>query len=136
MSNHQTSKNFTVLFNTDIDWAVTDIVATTAAEALAEARAMAADKENLEHLFFEPYDGNFPVNEIAVSDENGGEVARWLDEDLLLRLAARHLLAALRRALTALNTAPRFKVPALDCDSYAVAAECDRAIALTKGGAA
>lgn len=136
MSTQQASTTFTVRFNTDIDWAVTDIVAATAAQALAEARAMAADKENLKQLLFEPYDGNFPVNEIAISAEDGEEVAGWVDDDVLVRIAAPHLLDALKQAVTALNTAPRFKVPALDCDSYAVAAECDRAIAMTKGGAA
>jgi hypothetical protein len=32
-----------------------------------------------------------------------------------------------------LNTAPRFAVPALESDSYAIAAECGRAIAKAKG---
>lgn len=34
----------------------------------------------------------------------------------------------LRRALQALNTAPRFAVPSLDTDSYKIAAEIERAI--------
>jgi len=54
---------------------------------------------------------------------------------LRLRLAASELLDALEKAVEALNTAPRFKVPGLDTDSYAVAAICDEAIALAKGGA-
>jgi hypothetical protein len=54
-----------------------------------------------------------------------------------LRLAARDLLNAVQKAVAALNTAPRFAVQHLDTDSYAIAAECDRAIGkATKGGAA
>jgi hypothetical protein len=49
--------------------------------------------------------------------------------------SAPDLLAALEQAVAALNTAPRFAVPSLDTDSYAIAALCDRAIAKAKGGA-
>ncbi len=45
------------------------------------------------------------------------------------------LLAALEQAVAALNTAPRFRVPSLDTDSYRIASLCDRAIAKAKGGA-
>jgi len=45
------------------------------------------------------------------------------------------LLEALEQALAALNTAPRFRVPSLATDSYAIAAFCGRAIASVKGGA-
>jgi len=48
--------------------------------------------------------------------------------------AAGDLLTALEQAVQALNTAPRFKVPHLDTDSYAIASICDRAIAKAKGG--
>lgn len=44
------------------------------------------------------------------------------------------LIAALQQALAALNSAPRFRVPSLGTDSYAIAALCDRAIAGAKGG--
>lgn len=44
----------------------------------------------------------------------------------------RELTAALRQAVTALNTAPRFRVPSLDTDSYRVASICDRALAHAK----
>ena len=47
-----------------------------------------------------------------------------------------NLLAVLQQALTALNTAPRFKVPSLETDSYRIASLCDAAIAQTKRGAA
>jgi hypothetical protein len=46
------------------------------------------------------------------------------------------LRAAVELAVQALNTAPRFQVPHLDMDSYAIASMCDRAIAEAKGGAA
>ena len=49
--------------------------------------------------------------------------------------AALDLLAALKQAITALNTAPRFAVPSLDTTSYEIAAQCDRVIAQAKGGA-
>jgi hypothetical protein len=49
------------------------------------------------------------------------------------RSAATPLLAALTQAVAALNTAPRFTVPSLDTDSYAIAALCDRAIAKANG---
>ena len=47
-----------------------------------------------------------------------------------------NLLAVLQQALTALNTAPRFKVPSLETDSYRIAALCNAVIAKTKRGAA
>lgn len=48
-----------------------------------------------------------------------------------LMAAAPELLAALRQALVALNTAPRFSVPGLGdrMDSYKIAARCSRVIA-------
>jgi len=49
--------------------------------------------------------------------------------------AAPDMLSALEQAVAALNTAPRFRVPSLDSDSYRIAALCDAAIAKTKGGA-
>ena len=44
------------------------------------------------------------------------------------------LLATLRKALLALNTAPRFRVRSTD--SYAIASEIDAVLAAAKGGAA
>jgi Protein of unknown function (DUF2958) len=46
--------------------------------------------------------------------------------------SAPDLLAVLQRVLAALNTVPRFDVPCLDCDSYAIAAEAERAIAAAR----
>lgn len=43
-------------------------------------------------------------------------------------------IEALERAILALNTAPRFRVPSLDSDSYAIASFCDRVVVKAKGG--
>jgi hypothetical protein len=48
---------------------------------------------------------------------------------------AGELLGALRQAVQALNTAPRFPVPSLLSDSYRIAAFCDRVLAKARGGA-
>lgn len=47
--------------------------------------------------------------------------------------AAPELLEACREALAALNTAPRFKVPSRDTDSYAIAVRLEKAIAKAEG---
>lgn len=120
--------SFTVTFNTDAETATTTIDAPSPQAALAEAHTIRTDKARLGRLFFQPWE-KCPVNEIIIGDDDDDEVALWRDEDLMLRLAASSLFEALERALTALDTAPRFDVPALDCDSYAVAAECQQAIA-------
>ena len=101
--------------------------------ALAEARAINDDRDRFGTLYFEPYSGYSPVDEIVVDAPDGERVAEWLSPDLLLRLAAEDLFNALEKALTALNTAPRFKVPKLSTDSYVIAAECGRAIAKATG---
>jgi ribosomal protein L37AE/L43A len=44
------------------------------------------------------------------------------------------LLDALQQALTALNTAPRFAVPALSTNSYAIARNCEQAIKASREG--
>jgi len=43
-----------------------------------------------------------------------------------------NLVSVLEQALAALNTAPRFKVPSLETDSYRIAALCNALIAKTK----
>jgi hypothetical protein len=50
-----------------------------------------------------------------------------------VRDAAPELLHALEQAREALTAAPRFDVPGLESDSYAIAANCDHAIAKAKG---
>ena len=119
---------YIVTFRTDAAAAVEEIAAASPQAALAEARAIANDPERVDELYFEPYTEHLPVNEVEVDAADGEEAAVWLDDELRLRLAARDLLTALGKALIALNTARRFKVPKLDCDSYAIAAECGHAI--------
>jgi hypothetical protein len=126
---------YTVHFRTDIESATTEIPARSPEAALAKARAIAADDDRRDDLFFEPYSGRFPINEISVETHDGKEVAMWLDDDLLVRLAADDLLAAIEDAVTALNTARRFDVPALNRDSYQVAAKGAQAITKARGQA-
>jgi hypothetical protein len=122
---------YTVYFRTDAESASHDIMADTPEQALALAHELDAPGE----LWFDPYNGIMPVNEIVVCDPDGKKVAGWRDDDLRLRLAAQDLLDALEQAVQALNTAPRFAVPHLDTDSYKIASVCDRAVAKAKGGA-
>jgi hypothetical protein len=125
--------NYTVTLCTDRDSATKDIPATSPEAALTEARAIADDRDRAASLYFEPYSHHVPVNEIVVDTPHGERVAVWFSPELLLRVAAEDLLRALERALTALNTAPRFAVSALESDSYTIAAECGRAIAKARG---
>ena len=127
---------YTVTFCADRDSASEDIDAASPQAALAEARAIADDRDRLAALYFEPYSDCAPVDELVVDDPDGERVAEWQSPDFLLRLAAPDLLNALEKAVTALNTARRFKVPKLDTDSYAIAVECVRAIAKAKGESA
>ena len=124
---------YEALFHTDGGYAIRQLEADTPEQALAIARQLG--EADPSQLAFQPYDGAMPVTEIEVCGPEGVGFARWRDEDFSLRLAARDLLAALTRAVAALNAAPRFRVAGLDTDSYAIAAECDKAIAMAKGGA-
>jgi hypothetical protein len=124
---------YTATFRTDRDSASEEIDAPSPEAALAEARAINDDRDRLGALYFEPYSGYSPVDEIVVDTPDGQRVAEWLSPGLLLRLAADDLFNALEKAVIALNTARRFKVPKLDTDSYAIAAESARAVAKAKG---
>jgi hypothetical protein len=125
---------YEALFHTDGGYAIRELEADTPEQALAIARQLC--EADPSELTFQPYDGTMPVNAIEVCGPDGVGFAQWRDEEVWLQLAARDLLSALKRAVTALNTAPRFRVTGLDTDSYAIAAECDKAIAAAKGGAA
>ena len=81
---------YTVYFCTDAQCASVDIEAKTPKQALARARKIDARRE----LRFDPYDDIMPVNEIIVTDPDGGEVVGWLDDDVYLRNAAHDLLDA------------------------------------------
>jgi hypothetical protein len=120
---------YTVTFGTDRDFASQDIAAASPEAALATARAIADDRDRLDSLHFEPYSDGVLVNEILIDTPGGERVAEWSSPELLVRLAAPDLFAALQRAVTALNTARRFKVPTLDTDSYAIAAEGQQVLA-------
>ena len=87
---------YTAFFRSDVDWAEQDIEAQTAGEALARARAFYADRQD--ELYFERYEPG-AVNEIAIEDEDCNELAIWQDAEVLLRLAAKDLLAALQAVL-------------------------------------
>jgi hypothetical protein len=119
---------YTVRLFTERDSATTEITAPSPELALDEARAIAADPDRLARLQFEPYPELFPVEDIIIENTDGQQCAHWHAGELRLRLAAPDLLAALKDALKALNTAPRFRVACLDTDSYQVAAACGRAI--------
>lgn len=84
---------YTAYFRTDAQYATEEIKAKTPAQALRKARRLAEDDQD---LCFEPYDGKFPINEIAICDGEENELASWCDADLRLRLAASDLLAAAR----------------------------------------
>ena len=124
---------YTVTFRTEQESASEEIDAPSPEAALAEARAINDDRDRLGALYFEPYAGYTPVEEIVVDTPDGERVAEWLSPNLLLHLAAEDLFNALEKALTALNTAPRFAVLRLGTDSYTIAAACRRAIAKAKG---
>jgi hypothetical protein len=120
---------YTVTFSNDRGSAIEDMPAASPEAALAKARAIAGDHDRATALYFEAYSDHVPIDEIAIDTPDGERVAEWASDDLLLRLAAGDLLSALEKAITALNTAHRFKIPKLDTDSYAIAAECERAVA-------
>ncbi len=119
---------FEVHFFTQTDWASTNLEAETAEHALYLAHAMETDGSDLE---FQSYDSG-GVEHIEVWDARGVTAAEWRSDALWCRLAAGELLQALERAVTALNTAPRFQVPSLGADSYKIAAACDAAIRAAK----
>lgn len=79
-------------FRTDAEWATEEFQAATPEEALQFALNFYHDRT--EDLSFEPYTGEFPVNQIAIHGPTGEELAVWLDDDLRLALAARYLLDA------------------------------------------
>lgn len=125
---------YTATFRTADTWAAHEIDAATPEQALQQAHTLAAAKKStLDWCTYDPASIDIEEIEITGPDDTG---ACWQSDDLALRLAADDLLAALEQAVEALNTVPRFRVPHLDTDSYAIASLCDRTIAKAKGGAA
>jgi hypothetical protein len=91
-------KTYTATFHTDAEFATRDFEAETPEQALALAQKLYADELHTDgpsRLWFEPYI-DMTVNEIAVCDADGNELAAWYDDDMRLRLAAHDLLEALR----------------------------------------
>ena len=88
---------FTVYFRSDAGFASGEFDADTPEQALADAR-QAYENDTLV-LWFEPYGDLEQVNEIAVCDEEDCQLALWLDDDLLMRLAARDLLEAAEKVV-------------------------------------
>jgi len=84
---------YTVDFRTDADYAIRKFTARSPQAALKKARAFYDD--HTEELMFQSYDGGHPVNEIAVRNADGREVALWQDDDLRLQHAAGDLFDAL-----------------------------------------
>jgi hypothetical protein len=119
---------YTAHFRSDDAFACHDFEAETPEEALALAR-----QYDPSGLWVDAYP-DMPVNEIIVCDPDGNEVTAWCDDELRLALAASNLRVALEIAVSALNTQPRFAVPNLGTDSYKIAAQCERALAMTKSG--
>jgi hypothetical protein len=88
---------FTVYFRSDSETASEEFDADTPQQALALARK--AYEDDPSSLWFEPYDGAGPVNEIAVCGSDDDELVVWQDDDLRLRLAASDLLEAAEKVV-------------------------------------
>jgi len=86
---------------------------------------------------YSPYrlqdDSELPAYEVwgaeKVCDLNENRPAEEQEANARLIILASEMLATLREAVTALNTVPRFRVPALDSDSYKIATKIDRLVA-------
>ncbi len=122
----------TAYFRTDFETANHEIEADTPEQALIKAQELYENDPS--ELWFEPYDGGMPVNEIEVIDDDYNEVALWLDDDLRLRLAAQDLLDALEE-LVARDRAEAAESGFTD-DEMTWLEDARRAIAKAKGGAA
>jgi hypothetical protein len=123
--------SYTADFRTDADYATHAFKARSPQGALKKARAFYDERS--EELMFEHYTGAHPVNEIAVHDAEGDEVALWQDDELRVRLAAYDLLDALELCVDCLADLAR-----LDDGTPSVSAlnQARAAIASAKGDAA
>lgn len=90
-------KTYLVTFNTHADTAYKEISASSPEAALAEARRIAEDDPDA--LWFQPFDGSRPVEDIIVSDDQDNQLCAWHDDDVCLRLVAGELLEAARAVL-------------------------------------
>jgi hypothetical protein len=92
---------YTTCFRSDAEFASYDFEARTPEEALALARELYASELHAHRpskLRYEPFI-DVTVNEIAVCDAAGNELAVWRDDELRLRLAAQDLLDAAERVI-------------------------------------
>jgi hypothetical protein len=123
---------YTAYLRTDSETATLAVEADTPEQALSKAQELYANDPS--ELWFEPYDGGLPVNEIAIINSDHDEVALWLDDDLRLRFAAQDLLDALEE-LVARDRAEAAESGFTD-DEMTWLEDARRAIAKAKGGAA
>jgi hypothetical protein len=94
---------YTVTFSTTHAWAMTDIKARSAKQALKLARALYDDDPTA--LDWYPYDVSCePLDEIEIADPAGNTVAVWRDDDLTVKLAAHDLLDVLEGQTAAAQT--------------------------------
>ena len=106
------------------------------ATSVEAAAHLASQKPTSEADKVEDAEGRTFAALVDVEGDTEYEQSRCIDtDDGRLLDAAADLLGAIAQAVAALNTAPRFRVPSLGTDSYAIAALCDAAIAKAKGGA-
>lgn len=126
-----TTKDYTVTLYAKHTYAVEEIAAETAEDALAQARLL-LDKDPFAFDWDEYDPPALELDQITVEGPDD-DCAEWISPYEALTQAAPDLLEALELAVAALNTAPRFPVPGRDTDSYAIAAVCDRTIAKAKG---
>ncbi|MGD0187578.1 MAG: hypothetical protein ABSC25_20340 [Roseiarcus sp.] len=122
---------YTAYFRTDSETATHTIEADTPEQALSKAQEYYASDPS--DLWFERYDDAMPVNEIAILEDNGGEVAAWRDDDLRLRLAAQDLLDALEELVARIRA--ETAASGLTDDEMTSLAPARRAIAKARGGA-
>lgn len=119
---------FAVTFRTEAEYALTEITAATPEEALQQARQLW--EQDASQFDFSSFDELQELQTITVEGPDE-DYLEWRTPEFLLTVAAPDLLDALRQAVEALNTAPRFRVG--DSDSTKIANLCDRAIAFATG---
>ena len=116
---------YTAEFRTDADYATRDFKARSPQEVLKQARAFYDERS--EELIFERYDGH-SLNEVAVRDADGRELAVWQDNELRLRLAAGDMLEALELCADCLADLAR-----LDDGTPSISALTQARAAIAKG---
>jgi hypothetical protein len=132
-TNTKTGQTYTAYYSKDGEYALHDFQADSPEQALELARELY--EQNPCPLEFNSCNITSPLDYIKISDAENNRLVFWESDDMRLHQAAEELLEALEAARVALNTAPRFKVPTLGCDSYQIAARCDAVIAKARPSA-